>query len=101
MSTAPRRRRRRWTRSLANILKKNMAGIVFLIFGVIIVTVTTYAIAILPESYLYVSNGTIGVSSTLPQGASGVSNKLILGFLGWAVGILFTTSALARLGLRI
>jgi hypothetical protein len=43
----------------------------------------------------------VGVGTTVPTGASGVSSKLIVGVLGWAVGIIVFISAINRLKVRI
>lgn len=96
-----RRKRRKKSPSLSKWFHGKMIGLVFLIMGVIIIGIATYVAGIMPEMYVYYVNNTLGVGTTLPDGASGVSNKVIVNLVGWGAGILFVFSGYRRLGLKI
>ena len=96
-----RRRKRRSGPSVSKWFRYRMIGLVFLAMAVIVIAAVTYLTTILPSSYIYVYNGTLGVGSTLPDGASGVDSKLIVGVIGWGVGVLLFASSIRRLGLKI
>lgn len=100
----PRARRfgRRSSYSLAKNMRGYLSGLLFLAFAVFIVSVVSYFMTIIPESYIYVTSyGEFGAGPQLPRDAVGVSSTLILGIIGWGVGIMAVLTALARLKLRL
>ena len=78
-----------------------MLGVVFIALAVLTATLVTYLMGVIPESYIYVANGTISVGSSLPNGATGVSNKLIINIIGWGVTVVLFISGIYRLKVRI
>ncbi len=94
-------RRRKRAPSTGKWFKGYMLGIIFLVLAVFTVSAINYLTSIIPESFIYANATKIGVATTVPAGTSGVSNKLIIAVLGWAVGIILFISAINRLKVRI
>jgi hypothetical protein len=93
--------RRRRSPSSGKWFKSYMLGIVFLVLAIFTIGAVTYLTNIIPDSYIWVNGTRVGVGTVVPTGASGVSSKLIVGVLGWAVGIIVFISAINRLKVRI
>jgi hypothetical protein len=93
--------RRRKSASSGKWFKSYMLGIVFLVLAVFTIGAVTYLTNVIPDNYIWVNGTRVGVGTTVPTGASGVSSKLIVGVLGWAVGIIVFISAINRLKVRI
>jgi hypothetical protein len=93
--------RRRKAPSSGKWFKSYMLGIVFLVLAVFTIGAVTYLTNVIPDNYIWVNGTRVGVGTTVPNGASGVSSKLIVGVLGWAVGIIVFISAINRLKVRI
>lgn len=94
--------RRRRARGAGSWLRARLIGLLFLAFAVVVTSAVTYLIGLIPSNYIYVSGSTISVGSSLPQGASGgLDVKVIVGILGWGVGIFLFISAIRRLGVTI
>jgi hypothetical protein len=93
--------RRRRAPSSGKWFKSYMLGIVFLVLAVFTIGAVTYLTNIIPDNYIWINGSRLGVGTTVPTGASGVSSKLIVGVLGWAVGIIVFISAINRLKVRI
>jgi hypothetical protein len=93
--------RRRKSPSSGKWLRGYMLGIVFLVLAVFTIGAVTYLTNVIPDNYIWVNGTRVGVGTTVPSGATGVSSKLIVGVLGWAVGIIVFISAINRLKVRI
>jgi len=93
--------RRRKAPSSGKWFKSYMLGIVFLVLAVFTVGAVTYLTNVIPDNYIWVNGTRVGVGTTVPSGATGVSSKLIVGVLGWGVGIIVFISASNRLKVRI
>jgi len=93
--------RRRKAPSSGKWFKSYMLGIVFLVLAVFTIGAVTYLTNVIPDNYIWVNGTRVGVGTTVPSGATGVSSKLIVGVLGWAVGIIVFISAINRLKVRI
>ena len=93
--------RRRKSPSSGKWFKGYMLGIVFLVLAVFTVGAVTYLTNVIPDNYIWVNGTRVGVGTTVPSGATGVSSKLIVGVLGWGVGIIVFISAINRLKVRI
>jgi hypothetical protein len=93
--------RRRKAPSSGKWFKSYMLGIVFLVLAVFTIGAVTYLTNVIPDNYIWVNGTRVGVDTTVPTGASGVSSKLIVGVLGWAVGVFVFISAINRLKVRI
>ncbi|WP_322511425.1 hypothetical protein, partial [Chloroflexus sp.] len=94
-------RRARRGRSLSGFIRARMVGLLFLVFAIVVTGAITYLTAVLPESYIVISSSGISVASTVPQGGTGLSSKLIISLLGYAAGIVLFISALRRLGVTL
>jgi hypothetical protein len=88
MATARRTRRRRRVALISGALRRYFNAILFVLLGALIVGVISYVTMIVPEIEITVA----GVS---------ISNKLIISFIGWSAGILFTLTGIRRFGIRI
>jgi len=77
MATVTRRRRRRRIALISGALRRYFNAILFVLLGALIVGVISYVTMIVPEIEIEVA----GVA---------ISNKLIISFIGWTAGILFT-----------
>ena len=100
---AYRRRRggRRGRYSLSRQMRGYMVGLIFLAFAMFIVTTITYLTNVIPANYIYVNSTAIGVGTTIPSGATGISTKLVVGLLGWSASIIIFITALNRLKVRL
>jgi len=93
--------RRRKSPSSGKWFRGYMLGIVFLVLALFTISAVTYLTNVIPDNYIWVNGTRVGVGTTVPSGATGVSSKLIVGVLGWGVGIIVFISASNRLKVRI
>jgi len=101
MAYVRRVRRRRGARGVGGWFRARLIGLAFLAFAVIVTASITYLMSLIPSNYVYVYNGSIAVSSTVPSGATGLDVKVLVGILGWGTGIFLFISAIRRLGVRL
>ncbi|MEM4501812.1 MAG: hypothetical protein QW512_06760 [Thermofilaceae archaeon] len=94
-------RRRRRARSISAWLRGKAIGLIFVALAPLIIAVGSFIVSVVPDMYVYVSGGAIGVGSTLPTGATGVSVKLVLGVLTWFLGIAVFLTGMRHLGVRL
>jgi len=96
-----RRGKGRKGKSMAGFLKGKVLGIVFILIGAIVPGLITVLVNAVPDSYIIVSNGTLTVASSLPQGATGLNNKVIIDLIVWVFGILLVLSGIRRMGVKL
>jgi len=88
--------------AVSNFIKARLTGILFLTFGVIVPGAIGALVGILPQYYIYSSNSTvIGVGSSIPSGAQGVSVNAIAMLILVAVSLFLLISGARRMGVRI
>lgn len=95
------RLRRRRVRSVSAWLRGKAIGLIFITLAPLLIAIGSFIANVVPEMYIYVSQGAIGAGSTLPPGATGVSVKLILGVLTWFLGIAVFLTGMRHLGVRL
>lgn len=98
MAYVRRRIRRRRTASMSTWFRARMLGFLFLGLAVVVVGAITYLTSIIPSNYIIISNNSISVSTSVPQGATGLDSKLIIGIMGWGIGVLLFLSGIRRVG---
>lgn len=94
-----RRSRRKGT--LESMFRGKVKHLGWLVFGIAIIGLGSFFLSLIPSNYIYFGNGTLGVASSLPSGATGIDIKLIVGIVTWAVGGLVTFKAYRGFGIRV
>ena len=87
--------------SLEKEIKSFLKGFLWLIFAAFIIYIPTFFMSIVPNYYLYVQNGTIGISQTAPSGGTSVEVSLIIDLIAVAVAIFAVFKAVRLFGIRL
>lgn len=78
--------------------RARLLGFLFLGLAVAVVGAITYLTSIIPSNYIIISNNTISVGTSVPSGATGLDSKLIIGIMGWGIGVLLFLTGVRRVG---
>jgi len=101
MALRERLRRARRYLSLEKEVKQFLQGFLWLIFAAFIIAIPSFFIGIVPHYYMYVSNGTIGISQSAPSSGTSVEIPLIIDLIAVAVAIFAVFKAVRLFGIRL
>jgi hypothetical protein len=87
MATVRRRRGRRIRSYVTGAIRRYLLGILFVALGVAIIGALTYLVGLVPEATITLGSDPNAVT---------ISNKLILNFISFAVGIIFVITGIKK-----
>jgi len=88
-------------KSIEKEIKQRMKGLVWIVFGVLLLSIPGYLLGLAPKLYIYATNTTFGVGATAPTGGTSISLNLLLYLVIFAIALFVFFKAAREMGVSL